>query len=59
MCGNTHTHTHTHTKLNHFAEQQKLTEHCESTIFQLKKENESKHRKKQNKTENSDSGAKL
>ena len=30
----THTHTHTHT--NHFAVHQKLTQHCKSTVLQLK-----------------------
>ena len=36
---NTHRHTHTHThtyKLNHFAVQLKLTQHCKLTTFQLK-----------------------
>ena len=35
----THTHTHTHIYLNHFAIYQKLTQHCKSAIFQLKKKN--------------------
>ena len=30
----THTHTHTHRELNHFAVQQKLTQHCKSTRLQ-------------------------
>ena len=32
-----YTHTHTHIYLNHFAIYQKLTQHCKSAIFQLKK----------------------
>ena len=32
---NTHTHTH---KRNHFAIHQKVTQHCKSTIFQLRGE---------------------
>ena len=30
-------HTHTHTQLNHFVIQQKLTQHCKSTILEFKK----------------------
>ena len=30
-------HIHIHVKLNHFAIHQKLTQHCKSTILQLKK----------------------
>ena len=30
----TYTHTHTHIYLNHFVVQQKLTQHCKSTILQ-------------------------
>ena len=33
----THTHTHTHTQLNHLASHQKQTQHCKSTILELKK----------------------
>ena len=41
VCIYTHTciHTHTHIYLNHFAIYQKLTQHCKSAIFQLKKKN--------------------
>ena len=33
----THTHTHTHTRLGHFAVQQKLAQHCKSTILYILK----------------------
>ena len=32
-----YTHTHTHIELNNFAVHLKLTQHCKSTILQLKK----------------------
>ena len=36
-----YTHTHTHTPLTHFAVPLKLTQHCKSAIFQLKKKKQS------------------
>ena len=32
----THTHTHTYLQLSHVVVQQKLTQHCEAIMFQLK-----------------------
>ena len=40
-----YTHTHTYMKLNHFAVHLKLTQHCKSTILQLKKRGNKKELK--------------